>query len=845
VSSRHPALSAGHLKRVLDAIRLARSFPPTPLQTFTAVEQFRLETMPDSLSTTDEYVVSTWLTAEIVAGLAHQRALYALEEPLPASDLRSVSASLERDFQQDSTELEAWSILYYRYVCVDLDLDWDQLCTAAHQNERTLRRRQEHGLTRLLHQVMDRETVARRRAHRDLLHAQFPALPEVPLVGRERFAEQAGACLTDTTGRHHVALIGPGGIGKSALAASLAHQLIDDLDLDAAAWIEVSAGMTLDDLLARCEEALGFSLAQGMTLAGYCQSHDVLIAVDEIEALAESQSAATPLDLQPLAEILGDARVIVTGRLRGLLGIRVLELGELSETQAQILVDRLCSDTFDLDARRWQVIWKEAGGNPLALQIATPLVARLPGAALEMTFPLAASRGHRQLLENLYDASWSLLSPRAREAWMATWLLPPQAISPDMLMLAVRQDLPTFSENVQQLLQRCLLDYDSAADRYTLHAVAQSYLANRAAQPDCHAEVVGFGERLGAALLGSPQAAAVAFRLLELDGVLELSLSSRLRLIEGAWPNFSRLGQWAKWRPVLARHVTDAQAVHHPILGRLLRWYGVTCRWLGAYEEAESLLQEALHHSPFDRAPREYISSLIEMAVVHRSRGRLHSAATSIRTALPLAEQIKDANAVERCKLELVQLALDMGEPRQALEQLRDAAPSARWHALASDAHLLLGEFEPALDHARQMLEFIGRSAPNRARAEAALGRIYLAQDQLERAEDYLSLAVSYLEKSQDLAGWARASAALGEVYRRQDQVESAADWLEEAAAIQRALQDRVGLVTTLESWLKLHLELADRAVAAGDTPGAAELSTRIRATEQEWRQLIEALQHG
>jgi tetratricopeptide (TPR) repeat protein len=835
----------GHLKRVLDAIRLARTLPPTPLQTFRAVEQFRLESMSGNQSVTDEYVVAAWLMSEITAGLDHQRTLYALEPPRSQVDLKVASTQVENDFRQDAVELEAWSVLYYRYVRVDLGLDWAQLSDAGHQIQRTLRRRQEHGLTRLLHHLMNRETEARQHAHLELLHAQTRPVPGTPLVGRERMEEQAWAHLTKPSGRRHVALVGPGGIGKSTLAAVLAHRAIDDLELDAAVWIEVAVDMTLADLLSHCEEALGLSAAHGTGLGSYCQSHEILVVVDEIESLAESQVAAT-LDLQSVCEALGDARLIVTGRQRGILGIRSLELGELSETQAQILVDRISRGNLDLDTHRWQVIWKEAGGNPLALQVATPLVARLPGAALEMAFPLAGSRDHREMLEHLYDASWAQLAPPSREIWMAAWLLPPQSIDPEMLMLAARQDLVSFSEHMQQLIQGCLLDYVVDVDRYTLHAVAQSYLTTRVRQPDYHPAIVGFGERLSAATLGSPQASAIAFRLLELCDVLELDLSSRLRLIEGAWPNLSRVGQWAKWRPVLARHVAEAQMVQHPMLGRLLRWYGISCRWLGDYHDAEHLLQEALHHSPFDRAPRDYIASLIELAVIHRSQGRLNSAVASIRTALPLAEQTKDSAAVERCMLELAQLALDKAEPRLALEQLRPLSPTARWHALASDAYLLQGEFDQALDHAQQMLDFVGQAVvPNRARAEAALGRIYLAQGHLDRAEDHLSLAVSYLKKSQDMAGWARASSALGEVYRLQNEAEQAADWLEEAAAIQRALQDRVGLVTTLESWLKLHLELADQALAAGNTSSAAELSARIRAIDQEWRQLVEALDRG
>jgi transcriptional regulator with XRE-family HTH domain len=75
------------------------------------------------------------------------------------------------------------------------------------------------------------------------LHPQKPPFPPTPLVGRER--EVAAACALlgrqrDAQALRLVTLTGPGGVGKSRLAAAIATELATDFG-DGVAWAELAA----------------------------------------------------------------------------------------------------------------------------------------------------------------------------------------------------------------------------------------------------------------------------------------------------------------------------------------------------------------------------------------------------------------------------------------------------------------------------------------------------------------------------------------------------------------------------------------------------------------------------
>ena len=152
-------LSTRNLKQVLEAARAAWPLPETPLKE-TAVFRGRLARSQSPLSRdVVDYLLLDWLNSLIIIGLKTQR-MYYNHCKIETNTLRAALACLAQDFRQHAAELEAWSLLYFRYVRVDLGLSWEQLAEATACTARTLRRRQQRGVRRLLYRIIAEETAA-------------------------------------------------------------------------------------------------------------------------------------------------------------------------------------------------------------------------------------------------------------------------------------------------------------------------------------------------------------------------------------------------------------------------------------------------------------------------------------------------------------------------------------------------------------------------------------------------------------------------------------------------------------------------------------------------------------
>jgi hypothetical protein len=116
--------------------------------------------MPHSKTVID-FLLTELLTDRIIHELSHLRWVYQLTLPEVAC-LETALTDLKQDFRVGSPELEAWSLLHYRYVRVDLALEWPQIAAVTAQHERTLRRRVQLGLHRLSHVLIATELAFRR-----------------------------------------------------------------------------------------------------------------------------------------------------------------------------------------------------------------------------------------------------------------------------------------------------------------------------------------------------------------------------------------------------------------------------------------------------------------------------------------------------------------------------------------------------------------------------------------------------------------------------------------------------------------------------------------------------------
>lgn len=149
---------------MLDTSRLGRPLPDTPLTALAIFQDYlhdQLDGVMPHSKTVIDFLLTELISDKIAHELSHLRWVYQLT--LPESVRLDVAlADLKQDFRVGSPELEGWSLLHYRYVRVDLALEWPQIAAVTAQHERTLRRRVQLGLHRLTYALIAAELAFRR-----------------------------------------------------------------------------------------------------------------------------------------------------------------------------------------------------------------------------------------------------------------------------------------------------------------------------------------------------------------------------------------------------------------------------------------------------------------------------------------------------------------------------------------------------------------------------------------------------------------------------------------------------------------------------------------------------------
>ncbi|MBQ1074140.1 XRE family transcriptional regulator [Micromonospora sp. C31] len=222
--------------------------------------------------------------------------------------------------------------------------------------------------------------------------------PPVALVGRDRdLAELVGLC-TDGRGPRLVSLVGLAGVGKTALALSVAHAVAGDHP-GGAAGVLIGEGSDAADVLAASVAVFG--VARLPELTARLDGRPALLLVDA----AERAPDAVAETVHRLAGAVPSLRVLVTGRHPvGLPGERVWPVAPLdvpppgSEREcAAGLADYPAVALFT--ARLAQVRREPPG--PAELPALAALVRRLGG--LPLAIELMAARGRILDLNELLD----------------------------------------------------------------------------------------------------------------------------------------------------------------------------------------------------------------------------------------------------------------------------------------------------------------------------------------------------------------------------------------------------------------------------------------------------------
>ncbi|MBQ0990160.1 helix-turn-helix domain-containing protein [Micromonospora sp. PSH03] len=254
--------------------------------------------------------------------------------------------------------------------------------------------------------------------------------PPVALIGRERDLTELAGMLTAERGPRLVSLVGLAGVGKTALATSVAH-LVAAAHPAGVAGVLVGEGADGPDVLAASMSVLG--VARLPELVALLAGRPTLLVMDAVER-APGPVAAT---VHRLLGALPSLRVLVTGRHPvGLPGERVWPVAPLDVPPPEAEHSGLESwPAVALFTARLAQVRREPP-TPVELPALAALVRRLGG--LPLAIELMAARGRlldlTELLDRYGDRVLDLATPAdasAHPAWDAPEALGSRTSGPD------------------------------------------------------------------------------------------------------------------------------------------------------------------------------------------------------------------------------------------------------------------------------------------------------------------------------------------------------------------------------------------------------------------------------
>jgi tetratricopeptide (TPR) repeat protein len=603
--------------------------------------------------------------------------------------------------------------------------------------------------------------------------------PVGDFVGREREIEQLVAALQKSGGAAISGVRGMGGIGKSELAYKVADKLVSTfpdaqlvVSLRGASTSPLSPEQVLQMVIRTFEREVKLpdDLDTLRTLyASALAGKRAFILADDAEDAAQ---------VRPLLPPAGCALLVTSRNRFSLPGMTMIDLGMLPKDDAQKLLLEICPRIGE-HARE---LAKLCGHLPLALRVSASLLANssrsvaryLEQLAVERLKHLSDPDDPQASVEASLRLSYDALEPTVQAALGQMSVFPTnfdQAAA--LAVVQVERD----AETILDLLQRrSLLEWDDAAQRYSLHDLVRAFAAARLEDADA------------VRLRHARHYAQVADRAntFYLEGgaatLTGLALFDRERIhIDAGWG-------WARERA----GEQDADA--------LLLDYASATAYVGNLR--------------YDNR-RERIPQLEAALAATRRRGR------------------KDAEGVLLGNLGNAYVFL--GKARQALTFYEQALVIARelgdqrWQGIAlgglGNAYVFLGEARQALTFDEQHLE-IARELGDRDNEGAALGNLGNAYYVLGDARKTITFHEQHLEVARELGDRREEGAALNNLslaYRVLGELQRAMSFGEQALTINRAIGHRYGECIALNN-------LSQIAMVSGDPQRALDLGEQALA---------------
>ena len=569
-------------------------------------------------------------------------------------------------------------------------------------------------------------------------HATAGNLPSLSaeLVGRE---SEIAAVSDLLEGRRLVEIVGPGGIGKTAVAIATGRRLGG---APGGIWLaRLEAATTADEVVDTVIAALHVSGGE-LALLERLKASATVVILDNCEHVLDAAAALAVrlLDAAPALRILCTSQVSLGVDGEALLELRPLGLSEAVELFTRRAAARhreLPADDAVLD------LCRSLDGLPLAIELAAArtktlsieeISRRLDDRFSVLSDPTSRRPERRRALKATIQWSYELLFPDdQRGLWaLATFAGGAPLSAVEAVLEALDVPASAAIDVVGRLASRSLVIVDDG-DRYRLLDSIRAFALDAMAQS-------GLTERALAAHAGWYANAAEA----STPGVRSSSQADHLAFARAERANLDAALAWSE--------------AHDPLLAiRIVNGFGWAWIVLGDSRGAQRLLR-ALDAAGKAVPARDRAGALLLAAWIEASTGHLDLAREHIAAATELADTIDDADLQARCCCYLAYVVSHDGEFGQALE-LTDRASAlydgldrpwdqaANW-LFAARAAISAGDHVRAVE-ARDQVEHWLRTVHDpwlEVRRDAILG-------ELARIERRFDDAVGHLRQAAETSG--------------------------------------------------------------------------------------------
>jgi tetratricopeptide (TPR) repeat protein len=764
---RLPIITVASVEAALDSLLYTTSdtSAATSLHYLAIVDHFLESPERPPAEALRQYALRCILHDVITAELTRQRQIFGLLVPQADSALANAQQELLGDSQQNSPELMAWSLLYYRYVRVELTLTQEEISTLTAIHPRTLLRYKKHAIERLTDLLITAEWDIRAQQRQRRLLAHLPKYGSMPLIGRETEVRQIHHILTTQT-NPCIFITGQTGVGKSALLYSIVIELIKINHIDEVIWLENPVSVAA--LQRELDYRLVPARSRTTTVRDMLLTWRVVIILDGITPLVNSAPAA---DWQQMFALLSFATTLVTSEIFRPIRPDVvhLPLSNLSWEATQVFLRYLFKQQ-DRDETALQdyaaAIWHITGGNPQGTHLA---FAQIEQGNLDFY--------EQVVLDELFTGIYDALDVDTRQMWHILSILPEGQVSVDTIYeLALAHTLPAL------LAAHLVQPVDTITKHYCMNHPARQFIALCYHQRE---ETRHLFQQLIVQYFHAP---TWFFELLLATDWLTIDHERALHWLRQHGRSAIKTGQPVRWRYILEKY--------RAVLDLPLRFgYAVCLRRTGDWAAAQRVLRDCVAESGKKGDFWLQAEMLIEIAVLNRQRGEYQKAQHWLQKAA--LQSPTHPELPQRIALEWAQIAIDSGDVRLAQQHLHVMPENETTCLLYAELSLLNRQFDECQRLAQKILANASETALNQAAAHTILGRSYQAKAQFAVAVEHFDAARIVFERSGDVFAAARAQSNLAAALLALHKWDDAEKLLSQAHSLQSQLHDVVGYNAT------------------------------------------------